>query len=46
MLLNVVRIRYADAPVFMDVTSVILSYTLLTSANAGPPSLPLRPRTR
>jgi hypothetical protein len=35
MLLNVVRIRYADAPVFMDVTSVILSYTLLENANAG-----------
>ena len=35
MLLNVVRIRYADAPVFMDVTSVILSYTLLANANAG-----------
>jgi hypothetical protein len=35
MLLNVVRMRYADAPVFMDVTSVILSYTLLQSASAG-----------
>lgn len=35
MLLNVVRIRYADAPVFMDVTSIILSYTLLENANAG-----------
>jgi hypothetical protein len=35
MLLNVVRVRYADAPVFMDVTSVILSYTLLENANAA-----------
>jgi hypothetical protein len=35
MLLNVVRIRYADAPVFMDVTSIILSYTLLENANAA-----------
>jgi hypothetical protein len=35
MLLNVVRIRYADAPVFMDVTSVILSYTLLANANVA-----------
>jgi hypothetical protein len=35
MLLNVVRIRYADAPVFMDVTSVILSYTVLENANAA-----------
>jgi hypothetical protein len=35
MLLNVVRVRYADAPVFMDVTSVILSYTVLENANAA-----------
>ena len=26
-LLNVVRLRYADAPVFLDVASVINSYT-------------------
>ena len=35
MLLNVVRIRYADAPIFIDVTSVINSYTLTGSANAS-----------
>jgi hypothetical protein len=35
MLLNVVRIRYADAPVFMDVTSVINSYSLSGSVSAG-----------
>jgi hypothetical protein len=35
MLLNVVRIRYADAPVFMDVTTVINSYSLTGSVNAG-----------
>lgn len=35
MLLNVVRIRYADAPIFIDVTSVINSYTLTGSASAG-----------
>jgi hypothetical protein len=34
MLLNVVRIRYADAPIFIDVTSVINSYTLSGSASA------------
>jgi hypothetical protein len=35
MLLNVVRLRYADAPVFIDITSVINSYTLTGTANAG-----------
>jgi len=35
MLLNVVRLRYADAPIFIDVTSVINSYTLTGSANAS-----------
>ena len=35
VLLNVVRVRYADAPVFMDVTSVILSYTVLSNAEAA-----------
>jgi hypothetical protein len=35
MLLNVVRLRYADAPVFMDVTSVISSYALFGSVSAG-----------
>ena len=28
VLLNVVRLRYADAPVFLDVSSIINSYTL------------------
>lgn len=35
MLLNVVRMRYADAPIFMDVTTVINSYSVSGSANAG-----------
>jgi hypothetical protein len=34
-LLNVVRLRYADAPVFMDVSSIINSYTVGGNANAG-----------
>src|SRR5262245_64693453 len=34
-LINVVRIRYADAPVFLEVTSLINSYTLSGTANAG-----------
>jgi hypothetical protein len=33
-LLNVVRLRYADAPVFLDVASIINSYTVGGSANA------------
>jgi len=35
MLLNVVRMRYADTPIFMDVTSVINSYSIAGSINAG-----------
>jgi hypothetical protein len=33
-LLNVVRLRYADAPVFLDVASIINSYTVGGNANA------------
>jgi hypothetical protein len=33
-LLNVVRLRYADAPVFLDVASIINSYTLGGNATA------------
>jgi len=35
VLLNVVRIRYADAPIFVDVTNIINSYTKSASATAG-----------
>ena len=38
MLLNVVRIRYADAPIFIDVTSVINNYSLSGSASAAAPA--------
>ena len=34
-LLNLVKTRYLDAPVFMDVTSVINQYSLETEINAG-----------
>jgi len=34
-LLNVVRLRYADAPVFLDVSSIINSHTVGGNANAG-----------
>ena len=34
-LLNVVRLRYADAPVFLDVASVINSYAVAGKASAG-----------
>ena len=35
MLLNVVMVRYADAPVFLDVTSVINQYLLETEFQGG-----------
>lgn len=34
-LMNVVRLRYGDAPVFLDVASVINSYTRSGTANVG-----------
>lgn len=34
-LLNVVRLRYADAPTFMDVSSIIASYAFIGNVNAG-----------
>lgn len=34
MLLNIVKLRYQDAPVFLEVSSVISSYTLQTEASA------------
>jgi hypothetical protein len=35
MLLNIVKVRYGDAPIFLDVASVINSYELSGSTNAG-----------
>jgi hypothetical protein len=34
-LLNIVMLRYGDAPTFMDVSSVIASYAFIGTANAG-----------
>jgi len=34
-LLNIVLLRYGDAPTFMDVSSVIASYAFIGNANAG-----------
>jgi hypothetical protein len=39
MLLNLVKLRYADAPVFLDVASVIAQYTFQAQASAGATSL-------
>lgn len=35
LLLNIVRIRYADAPVFLDVASIISQYEVSGSVSAG-----------
>src|SRR5215470_10061509 len=35
MLINVVKLRYGDAPVFLDVSSVIESYELTQTASLG-----------
>lgn len=35
MLLNIVKIRYGDAPIFLDVTSVINQYEIQTNLNAS-----------
>ena len=42
-LLNVVRMRYGDAPVFLDVASVINSYSFTGKANAAASNLPAPP---
>jgi len=34
-LLNIVKIRYADMPLFVEVASVVSGYTLESSANIG-----------
>ena len=35
MLLNLVKLRYGDAPIFLDVASVINSYQVTAAANVG-----------
>lgn len=39
-LLNIVKIRYADLPVFMDVAQVVSSYSLETGASVGGSAYP------
>jgi hypothetical protein len=35
MLLNIVKQRYLDVPVYLDIDSVISSYSLATTGNIG-----------
>lgn len=35
MLINIVKLRYGDAPIFLDVTSIINQYSMENEVNAG-----------
>jgi len=46
MLLNIVKQRYLDMPVYLDIDSVISSYSLATSGNIGTEIFPHAPEDR
>jgi len=45
MLLNIVKQRYLDMPVYLDIDSVISSYSLATTGNIGLASFPQAPES-
>jgi hypothetical protein len=44
-LLNIVRLRYSDLPVFIDVSSIVAGYSLQTGVSVGANQVPARPGT-
>ncbi|MEY2853047.1 MAG: hypothetical protein RL030_179 [Pseudomonadota bacterium] len=44
-LLNIVRLRYMDLPVFVDVSSIVAGYSLQTGVTVGANQVPAQPST-
>lgn len=44
-LLNIVRLRYMDLPLFVDVSSIVAGYSLQTGVTVGAGQVPARPGT-